>query len=202
MKHSILFLVITAVCLSCGNDDTILNSERTLPPITQNGANTFGCYIDNTLFIPRNGDGTFNNSDQAVYFISGYPELTSYYEFDVHDYKSEKTASLLMHIQALDANGIGDYITDESNGLRGIDGMNHTYMHCRVWRENVGNYQNYLSYENSGTITITNYSLSSRLVSGTFSGSVRNYQEPHDTIQITNGRFDFKWDTLDETDFN
>ena len=74
-------------------------------------------------------------------------------------------------------------------------------MHCRVWRDDVGNYQNYLSYENSGVITITSYSLTGRLVSGTFSGSVRNYQEPHDTIQIRNGRFDFKWDTLDETDF-
>ena len=82
-----------------------------------------------------------------------------------------------------------------------IDGENHTYMHCRVWRDDVGNYQNYLSFENSGIITITSYSLSGRLVSGTFSGSVRNYQEPHDTIQIRNGRFDFKWDTLDETDF-
>ncbi|MCB0382474.1 MAG: hypothetical protein KDD05_04030 [Psychroserpens sp.] len=201
MKNAIVLLVMTTLCFSCGNDDTILNNERTLPPITQIGANTFGCYIDNTLFIPRDGDGAFNSNDRAVYFIGGYPEPTSYYEINSHDYKSEKTANIFIHIQALDANGTGDFIIDESNGLTSIDGLDHTYMHCRVWRDDVGNYQNYLSFENSGVITVTSYSLSGRLVSGIFSGSVRNYQEPHDTIQITNGRFDFKWDTLDETDF-
>ena len=100
-----------------------------------------------------------------------------------------------------DANGPGEYVVNESNGLSSIDGLDHTYMHCRVWRDDIGNYQNYLSFENSGLITITNYHLQSRLVSGTFSGSVRNFEAPHDTIQITNGRFDFKWDTLDEADF-
>ena len=202
MKNLILIVLITVLCFSCGNDDALTTNEKTLPPITQNGANTFGCYIDQLLFIPRDGDGTFNNNDRAVYFIGGYPEATSYYEIDVHDYKSEQTASIFMHVQSLDANGTGDYIINESNGLTSIDGLNHTYMHCRVWRDDVGNYQNYLSYDNSGIINITHYSPSGRLVSGTFSGSVRNYQEPHDTIQIRQGRFDFKWDTLDETDFN
>ncbi|WP_435412372.1 hypothetical protein [Psychroserpens mesophilus] len=202
MKNSILLLVLTTICFNCGNDDTILNHERTLPPITQNGANTFGCYIDNTLFIPRNGDGTFNNSDPAALVWGDPSGNLQYQEYDLHDYKSEHTASVFLHLQGIHQYGTDNYIINESNGLTSVDGLDHTYMHCRVWRENVGNYQNYLSYENSGTITITNYSLSSRLVSGTFSGSVRNYQEPHDTIQITNGRFDFKWDTLDETDFN
>lgn len=202
MKKTIIILLIITSTISCGNDDDgTTNDERTLPPITQVGANTFGCYIDDLLFIPRDGDGTFNSDDRAIFFIGGYPELTSYYEIDVHDYKSEQTASLFMHIQSLDANGIGEYVVNESNGLTSIDGLDHTYLHCRIWRDDVGNYQNYLSFDNSGIINITNYSLSDRLVSGTFSGSVRNYQEPHDTIQITNGRFDFKWDTLDETDF-
>ncbi len=197
MKKSIFFLFILAASYSCGNDDDSLsNNERTLPPITQNGANTLGCYIDDKLFIPRNG-----NNDRAVYFYSGYPELTSYYEIDARDLRSEKTASLLMHIQALDANGFGEYIVNESNGSRGIDGLEDTYMHCRVWRDDVGDFQYYLSYENSGVITITNYSLSGRLISGTFSGSVRNYEEPYDTIQVTQGRFDLKWNTLDEADF-
>jgi hypothetical protein len=198
MKLTFSTLVIALLCLGCANDDEIISNERTLPPITQNGANTLGCYIDDILFTPR--EDTFNGN-RAVYFIGGYPEVTSYYEINARDFKSEKTASLFMHIQAVDANGIGDYIVNESNGSTSIDGMDHTYMHCRVWREDVGNFQHYLSYENSGIITITNYSLSGRMIAGTFSGSVRNYEEPHDTIQITQGRFDFKWDTLDEADF-
>lgn len=201
MKNEIVLLVMTTLCFSCGNDDTILNNERTLPPITQIGANTFGCYIDNTLFIPRSGDGTFNNNDPAA-LVWGDPSGNSQYqEYDLYDYKSEKTANIFLHLQGIHQNGIGDYTINESNGLTSIDGLDQTYMHCRVWRDDVGNYQNYLSYDNSGEIIITNYNSGSRIISGTFSGSVRNYQEPHDTIQITNGRFDFKWDTLDETDF-
>ena len=202
MTQSLYLFLLATLLFSCGNDDdSTSNQERTLPPITQIGANTFGCYIDDVLFIPRDGDGTFNNPDPAA-LVWGDPSGNSQYqEYDLNDYKSEKTASLFMHIQNLHQNTVGEYIVDESNGLTSIDGMQNTYMHCRVWRDAIGNYQNYLSYENSGVITITNYNLSSRLVSGTFSGSVRNFQEPHDTIQITNGRFDFKWDTLDETDF-
>lgn len=201
MKKLSTALVIMISIMSCGNDDSPFENQRTLPPITQTGANTFGCYIDQLLFLPRDGDGTFGSNDRAVYFKGGYPNPLDYNEIDIHDYKSEKTASLLIHIQALNTNSTGDYIINESNGLSNIDGLSHNYIHCRVWREDIGNYQNYLSYENSGIITITNYNLSDRLVSGTFSGYVRNYQEPHDTIQITQGRFDFKWDTLDETDF-
>ncbi|MBR9844858.1 MAG: hypothetical protein GYB35_01535 [Algicola sp.] len=201
MKNSILIVLITVLCFSCGNDDALTTNERSLPPITQNGANTFGCYIDQLLFIPRNGDGTFNNSDPAALVWGDPSGNQQYQEYDLHDYKSERTASIFLHIQGLHQNDIDTYTINESNGLTSIDGLDHTYMHCRVWRDDVGNYQNYLSYDNSGIITITNYSLSGRLVSGTFSGSVRNYQEPYDTIQIRQGRFDFKWDTLDETDF-
>ena len=201
MKKSILNILVIVICISCGNDDALTTNERSLPPITQNGANTFGCYIDQLLFIPRNGDGTFNNSDPAALVWGDPSGNQQYQEYDLHDYKSERTASIFLHIQGLHQNDIDTYTINESNGLTSIDGLDHTYMHCRVWRDDVGNYQNYLSFDNSGIITITNYSLSGRLVSGTFSGSVRNYQEPHDTIQITNGRFDFKWDTLDETDF-
>ncbi|WCO01113.1 hypothetical protein [Psychroserpens ponticola] len=201
MKNSILIILIITLCLSCGNDDAILTNERTLPPITQIGANTFGCYIDELLFIPRNGSGTFNSNDPAAIVWGDPSGNLEYQEYALYDYVSEKTSSIFIHIQGIHQNGDITYVIDKSNGLTNIDGLDHTYMHCRVWRDDVGNYQNYLSYENSGTITITNYNFYGRLVSGTFSGSVRNYQEPHDTIQITNGRFDFNWETLDETDF-
>ncbi|NRA93783.1 MAG: hypothetical protein HRU26_14100 [Psychroserpens sp.] len=202
MKKSLFFLLSLMAFFGCGNDDdNTQDQELSLPPVSEVGANKLGCYIDDILFIPRDGSGTFNSPDQAVIFWGGYPEATSYYELDIHDFKSEKTASLFMHIHALDANGPGEYNVNESNGYTSIDGLDQTYMHCRIWRDEAGDYQNYLSFDNSGTITITRYSLSSRIVSGTFSGWVRNFEEPHDTIQITQGRFDFKWDTLDDANF-
>jgi len=41
--------LITATIISCRDDD------MALPPITQRGANTFGCRIDNKIYVPENG---------------------------------------------------------------------------------------------------------------------------------------------------
>ncbi|MEZ4793825.1 MAG: hypothetical protein R2783_10285 [Gelidibacter sp.] len=195
-----LCLFSLLLLFSCNKNDDSNDNQLTLPPVTQTGANTFGCYIDNLLFIPRDGDGTFNSPDKAMIFWGGGID-NEYNEIDVHDYKSDKTASIIIHLQELNANGAGEYIVNESNGLNGIDGLDHTYMHCRVWREDVGNYQYYLSFENSGTVTITTYNYSLGIISGTFNGSVRNFQAPYDTIQITQGRFDINGYTLPDTEF-
>ena len=55
--------------------------------------------------------------------------------------------------------------------------------------------------ENAGTLSITRYDLDNRILSGTFSCTMQNRDNPNERIEITQGRFDIKWDTLDETDF-
>lgn len=196
-------LILSTVCMlftGCNiNDDSEENQLR-LPNATQTGANTFGCYIDKQLFIPRDGKGTFNNKDRGMIFWGGGTN-NEYNEIDVHDYKSERTSNILIHIQGLRQIGVGEYVINESNGQNMIDGLNHTYIHCRVWREDVGNYQNYLSYENSGAISITSFDTISGIISGTFSGKVRNFHAPNDTIQVTQGRFDINGFSLPNTEF-
>lgn len=203
MKQKILFylfLLIGMISLnSCSkDDDEPLTPEQQLPPITTTGANTFGCLIDGVLFVPRNGTDV---NDYAMFFWGGYPSSTDYYEIDIRDYKSEHTASLLIHLQSVHQQGTGQYNVKESNGFSNIDGNNHTYMHCRIWRPNINNYQWYLSFNNSGVVNITKYDFINHIISGTFSGKVRNYYLPHDTIQITNGRFDIDWDTNLDANF-
>lgn len=200
MKH-ILATLILITAFGCNNNDDANTNQRTLPLITEIGANTFGCYIDQQLFLPRDGEGTFGSEDKAMTLWGGGSN-NDYNEIDVHDFKSEKTASLLLHIESLYDNGEGIYVINESNGLEGIDGFDHTYIHCRVWREDIGNYQNYLSYGNSGTINITRFDFENGIISGTFNGFVRNYQQPHDTIQIREGRFDINGYTLPDAEFD
>ena len=62
-------------------------------------------------------------------------------------------------------------------------------------------YKWYCSVENAGTLRITRYDLDNRILSGTFSCTMQNRDHPNERIEITQGRFDIKWDTLDETDF-
>ncbi len=186
-----LFLLLVLAC----NDDETNSAENLLPPITTTGENTFGCLIDGEYFRPRDG---ITSNDKGVFFWAGGESAPnwSYNEIDVVDLKSEHTAKLLIHIQDLAQNEEGDYTINESNGLDNIDSPAHTNMYCRIWREEYQHYEYYLSYDNSGMVEILKYDLPNRIVSGTFSGKLISYNYPNDTIEVTQGRFDFKWDKL------
>ena len=199
MKTKILLFLTILSLLGCSKDDPKPPEPASLlPPETQTGANTFGCLINGKLLIPRDGTGTFGSTYNGMILWGGYPAL-AYNEIDVHDYKSIRTASIYIHIQSLDQLGVGNYIIDESNGLTSIDGLNHNYIHCRIFNEATNSYQNYRSYQNSGLLKITSFEYVpsvKRMVSGTFSCKVRSTSNPNDEIEITLGRFDINGFTL------
>jgi hypothetical protein len=202
MKN-LMTLLLLALLTSC-SEESNSNPESQLPPITQTGANTFGCLIDGKLFIPRDGTGNWSGSNNAVSIYGDPTGNNQYREIEVRDYKSERTAKIMIHIQNLPQIGSGNYIFNTSNGMSNIDGPNHTYLYCRVYRESTNSYQYYHSFENSGTINITRYQLIpnvSLFISGTFSCSVKNSANPNDIIEITNGRFDFNGATIPNTVF-
>jgi len=194
MKNLITILLF-ALLTGCSNDSNS-NPEAQLPPITQTGANTFGCLIDGKLVKPRDGSGSVGGSNAGASFYGGYPNPTDYYELDIRDLKSNKTSKILIHMQGVHQLGAGNYIINESNGMSSIDGYNHNYIHCRVFDQNTNSYQFYRSFENSGVLIITKYDFYNRIISGTFSCQVKNSANSTDIIEITNGRFDIKWDTL------
>ena len=193
MKNLITVLLLTLLT-GCSNDSDS-NPESLLPAITQTGANTFGCLIDGKLFIPRDGTGIWSGNDPGLSYLGGYPE-GAYNEIDIRDYKSEKTTRMLIHLHNLYQIGVADYIINESNGMSNVDGLNHTYLHCKVFNKSTNSYQYYRSFENSGTIKITRYDFTNGIVSGTFSCRVKNSSNPEDIIEITNGRFDINGYTL------
>lgn len=193
MKNLITILLF-ALLSGCSNDSNS-NPEAQLPPITQTGANTFGCLIDGKLFIPRDGTGTWAGNDPGLSFLGGYPD-GAYNEIDIRDHKSERTTRMLIHIHDLYQIGVADYIINESNGMSNIDGLNHTYLHCRIFNESTNSYQHYRSFQNSGIIRITRYDFTNGIVSGTFNCSLKNSSNPEDIIEVTNGRFDINGFTL------
>jgi hypothetical protein len=196
-----LFLQLFVACTK--NDDNSISSicEDNLPAITTSGANTFGCCINGNLLIPRDGTGTFGGNDDGMSYLGGYPNVTDYYELDIRDFKSERTGKILIHIHQVHINGVGDYVINESNGYNAIDGLNHNYLHCRVFNSITNSYQYYRSYENSGILKITRYDFINGIISGTFSCQVKNSSNPNDSIEIKSGRFDINGYTLPNVSF-
>ncbi|MEC4004212.1 hypothetical protein OX283_006065 [Flavobacterium sp. SUN052] len=201
MKPTFLIFILTLFLSGCSNDSSTKEPNLTLPPETQVGANTFGCYINGKLLVPR-GFGLYNG-DYPALILAGYPS-ESYSEIDIRDYKSKNASRIFIHIQSLVQNGESLYNIDESNGQTDIDGLNHTYVNCKIFNEDTNSYQYYRSFDNSGTLKITKYDFipSVKLIlSGTFNCKLRNSINPNDIIEVTQGRFDFNGATLHSTNF-
>lgn len=85
MKRAILFLLIIAL-VSRNKNDSLNDNTFSLPDETQTGTNTFAFYIEGKLFIPRDGTGTFNNSDNAISVKGDLSGNFLYQEYKIHDY--------------------------------------------------------------------------------------------------------------------
>ena len=204
MKNTIFKILLLSVLLhtlvSCsGDNDDKQSFTPTLPPITQTGANTFGWYVDGKLLTPRDGSGTFNSPDRGMR-LWGYSNSNDG-ELAVHDFKSGTGALMDIHITNLHQNGEGTFIINESNCEDGIDANPNINIRCRWWDENLQAYKWYCSIESSGELIISRYVENNFIISGTFSCTVQNRDNPNEIIQITDGRFDINRLTLEETIF-
>lgn len=197
INTTILILSLSLMSLfNCGNDDDAPFTP-TLPPITQTGANTFGCYIDGKLLTPRDGSGTFNSPDRGMRYSGlGTGPNYIYNEIKIKDFKSGTWGLFDLHITELHQNGEGTFTINESNCEDGIDANPNINIRCRWLDESTQELKWYCSIENSGSLTISRYDFDNRIVSGTFSCTVQNRDDPNDIIEISEGRFDIKWDAI------
>jgi len=200
-RLTLLLLGLLFTLISCSkNDDN--GFKPTLPEVTQTGVNTFGCYIDGKLLTPRDGKGTIGGpggipKGMRYFGISN----NSYNEIYIDDWKSEKGGLLRIHITDLHQNGEGTFTINSSNCQNGLDATPNINIHCRVYDDSEQIFKWYCSIENAGTLTISRYDYNNRILSGTFSCTMQNKDNSNEQVEITQGRFDIKWDTLDETEF-
>jgi len=188
-SYVVLFLILLNL-VSC-----LRNNEftPTLPDATTIGANTFGCYADGILITPRDGTGTFGLDDEGMEYWSS-PSSFSYNEIDVEDFK--KGNSLRIHIIDIAQNGEGTFPIKEGNCHKGVDANQTLNIYCVLWDETHQKYKWYCSIEDSGFLTITRFDFDNRILSGTFYCRAVNRDDATDIIEITQGRFDIKWDVL------
>ena len=90
---------------------------------------------------------------------------------------------------------IGIYTFEQFDFNLEFYSQNLPFVFCKTYDE-VDLSKHYYSFENFGTINITRLDTTNTIISGTFQLKVQNKDNPDDTIEITEGRFDINWTTL------
>lgn len=172
LLSQVLFLAFLLFCL----DGCFLfpdsSTKETLPPATQTGANTFGCYVNGKLWLPKGYNGTSN-------LIMSYDPTFNGGSLNLSAYRTESNdkQDILIGADSLSTVGIFNFNSKGSPLALYFD----TKTSCSY-----NDPQDYLR----GTLQITRLDLNSNVVSGTFEFVVA--KSSCDTIKVTQGRFDMK----------
>ncbi len=184
MTKYINLLLLCFVIILCSsqckkNKTTSLTELEKLPPITQTGANTFGCLVDGVAWLP-NGRKPQNGGPNIQVYVDPTFQGGAFYVTG-HQYNN---------FQSKISFGSGGCTTgglfDISLPLQAIDynRFNGTVNTCAFSSSDNGTFR-------KGFFNISRYDLSTGIFSGTFEFTIKS-QACGDTIRITNGRFDVK----------
>ena len=191
---SLLFIAITTTGFAIISCKKNVNQLSLLPPITDTGANTFGCLVNGVAMLPRDGTPTWTTPSgfKAVELVSS--SQNQWIEFNIGNYQDGKPInSMMIHLQNLQQLKEGDYVWKQTTFENAVTGFpvyyeNHTY--CRAYNYTKKIWVYYGSYDSSGKVSITKYDSVNHIISGTFNGKLRE-KNGIDEIVISNGRFDF-----------
>jgi len=167
----LLAIASSAIFASCKKDKT---DEEQLPPITQTGANTFGCLINGKLYTPKGSEQ--NTPNFRIIIDPGFQG-----NLDIRTYKIE--------------NGIKSSFGFNSFNINVADIYNlDTAQTFPFYRQDINSAVCYFTSSNNnyhkGILKITRYDLTNRIISGEFNFKLYDSSISCDTIRITQGRFD------------
>ena len=173
-RIGLLLFIVASVLLGCKKNPPV-NSD--LPAATEEGKNTFGCYIDGSPFVAK---VRFTIGGTAA--VSGsFNEETNYLILKgVQETEPDKLEKVVIRAYVL--NGEGTYImkalSDKADGYQDFSGSKCTYYH---------------DLSNLGTIVITYLNPTKNIIAGTFEMELVNPDCYYKTLKITEGRFDFAY---------
>lgn len=172
-----LCLLLSVFIFSCSKDVT------ELPPETQTGANTFGSRVNDAFWVPA-GFGVVPTApliearyvDKSI-FINARNFSSSPIETEFEFFIANVTAP-------------GIYPLNKATNIYPGQSQSYAYYVKRkltpidewITNEKVG-----------GQVNITKFDLENRIVSGTFQFSAESRYTPGQTITVTDGRFDVKF---------
>lgn len=172
--HKIFYYLLITILLSqCACDEAFEKKEE-LPPITQTGANTFGCLVNGDVWLPKGNDGTAN-------LDLSYDPTFNYGTFDLRTYRyvSENQFQYIIIFS--------DSLS--TTGTYPLEGLTH-----QVVTFSDGNLCYYSTNEIetvcNGTMSIGKFDLLNGIISGEFEFSI--VTQDCDTVFVTAGRFDMR----------
>ena len=192
MKKYSIFCFLLVALLSCltgckkSTTDTPVTNIETLPPITQNGANTFGCLLNGKIWLPKGFDGNFTNSRINIdpTFMDG--DLT------VRVYRIIDGIKYTMTISSDSIKSTGTYLFKTLSRAKFRFGKYKSDLsieYCNTDNGNLGGNPNNVE----GFIKITRYDLVNRIFSGEFELAFNNDDCGYgNQIKLSGGRFDYK----------
>jgi len=178
------------IFINCTNNDnliTLVEVEDQLPPITQTGANTFGCLINGKVFIPKDKTGYTPPGGGRPKGLSVGIGTPTYFTMVARNY-----LDIYINIYIPNDTPLEQVYTFKiSSGLpSGLDAPN--YPHAYI----VYNGFKHVTFENSGTITFTKADSNTRVYAGTFEIKTKSETNENLIIELTQGRFDIDLNTL------
>jgi len=167
MKIKIYLGIVLLIIISCEKEPL----PEALPPLTMSGENTFGCLINNEVFVPgiHRFSGPDGISNEIIF--SSFPLYPQYFlSISVHrlaDFNDEiKDISLFIQVDSLKSAEKFEYSR-----------------FSLIYRNE--SYSKIIDSE----INIVNLDTINKIISGTFFTAIAN---DFDTVFITEGRFDLK----------
>jgi len=176
MKKSILIVLFMGMLTGCEKEKTPLPTE--LPPITEEGKNTFGCIVENEIYVPEIRRTSWSipgsQSEPIEFTFPQYP----YYFFRVSTIRLVDKDDNLMDAQV-------EFMVDSCVFKPG----RYRFSHISVIYEDIA----YSSYSiDNDSLIITKIDTLNNIISGQFNFRVTDISTFSKNINITNGRFDLK----------
>jgi len=149
--------------------------EQALPRATQHGANTFGCYVNGKLLLPKNRLN-LGGSTPALYggYTSGANTLT------LNAQNSIEEPYRVIHIILNNPIGVGEYLMSDPNNI------------C-LYEERPPDKRFSTAITGNGKVVITRDDRVNFILSGTFEFTAANTANSNEKVTVTSGRFDISY---------
>ena len=187
MKQIILFLSIFLLVINFNSCKKKTEEKKNELPT---GENTFYCYIDGELYVPKGSDWAIPSIPDLD--TSQCDTITHSFILSAYNANYKKDVSLFFH------NGIsetGTITLMQSNYDMCYVGDNHGNLTVIENEHGVDVQKYYYTHDGSGTINITYLSDDKRHFKGTFQMTVY-HEDTNAPIHITDGHFNINLNTL------
>lgn len=174
-------LLLLTQCSKCKDTPRPKTEEDKLPPITQEGKNTFGCLINGQAYTPQGYNGT---SNFAVIYDTGFMGGS----LDVRTYRypgQQPNKSQHLVLGGINIRQVGTYRIGTNYGTRVFFTDDYRTGNCGDYDSNESN------ISSTGELVITRLDAQAGIIAGTFSATLA--QTGCDTVKITQGRFDARF---------